>query len=76
MPAPSSAVAHHRARVGALSRDRHPDDPEFVSAKRDLAAANLEEHVNRVLAGWPPLSEQQLDRIAAILRAGSPGGAA
>ena len=44
MAAPSPATAHHRARVGALSRDRQPNDPEFSAAKRDLAAANVGLH--------------------------------
>ena len=69
MPA-SSSVAHHRARVGALSRDRAPDDPELVAARQNLRALSLEEHVRRVVAEAPPLSPEQLDRIAALLRSG------
>ncbi len=67
----SSTAAHHRARIGALSRDREPDDPELVAARRDLAAERLVEHVERILAGWPPLTDEQLDRVARLLRAGS-----
>jgi hypothetical protein len=32
---------------------------------------SLEEQVARVIANWPPLTDTQLDRIAALLRAGS-----
>ncbi len=67
MPTPPT-VAHHRARVGALSRDRRPDDSEFLAAKRDLAAANIEEYVNRVIAAAPPLSDEQRTRLAELLR--------
>jgi len=73
--APSPATTHHRARIAALSRDREPDDPELLEARRSLRAVRLEEHVNKVLADWPPLTDEQLDRIAALLRAGSRGGA-
>jgi hypothetical protein len=73
MPAPSAAVAHHRARVGAITRAVRAGErsaTDLAAAKRDLAAERLTEHVAKVLGSWPPLTEQQLDRIAAILRAG------
>ena len=74
MPALSPVVAHHRARIAALSRDRNQDDPEIIGARRALAAALLEEQVQRVIGGWPPLSEAQINKIAAILRGGRGGG--
>jgi hypothetical protein len=66
----SKAAAHHRARIAALSRDRQSDDPELVGARRDLRATRLEDHVARVLAEAPPLSDEQRERIAVVLRAG------
>ncbi|MGO9382398.1 MAG: hypothetical protein ACLP4W_09945 [Mycobacterium sp.] len=69
----SSATTHHRARIAALSRDRDPDDPELVEARRSLRASRLEEHVAKVVDGWPPLTDEQLDNVAALLRAGSRG---
>jgi hypothetical protein len=68
MAAPSPATAHRRARVGALSRDRHPDDPELLAAKRDLAAANIEDYVTRVISAAPPLTDEQRCRLAELLR--------
>jgi hypothetical protein len=73
--APSSVVAHHRARVGALSRDRKPDDPELIAARRSLAAAGLAEHAQRVVSGWPALTEEQLACVVAILDASRHGAA-
>jgi hypothetical protein len=70
----SPATTHHRARIAALSRDRQPHDPELVEARRTLRGIRLEERVSEVLAGWPPLTDEQLDRVAALLRAGSRGG--
>jgi excisionase family DNA binding protein len=40
-----------------------------ASQHSDLASA-----VSQVLATWPPLTDEQLDRIAALLRAGSSAG--
>ena len=68
MAAPSSDVCHYRARVGALSRDRLPDDPEFVEARRNLAAANLEATVLKVITSAPPLTTEQRERITELLK--------
>lgn len=70
MAAVSATVAHHRARVGALSRDRAVDDPELLEARRNLKALRLEEHIRRVVAEAPPLTDEQRDRIATLLRRG------
>ena len=43
-----------------------PDDDD----PRCLAALQLERHIHKVLAGWPPPTDEQLQRIAALLRAG------
>ena len=64
----SSAVAHKRGRVGGLSVTRAPDDPELISARQDLVVERLVEHAERVLA--KPLTDEQRDRIAALLQGG------
>lgn len=60
-----------RARIGALSRSRAPDDPDLIEARRDLAAARLAEHIKRVVDAAPPLSDVQRDQLALLLRSGS-----
>lgn len=67
----SAAVFHERARVASLSRDRKPDDPELVDARRNLAAEKLAAHVVKVLAVAPPLTDDQRNRIAGLLRGAS-----
>ncbi|HEY3924962.1 MAG TPA: hypothetical protein VGL75_10420 [Acidothermaceae bacterium] len=57
-----------RARVASLSRDRAPDDPLLVEARRDLKASRLEEHIRKVVDSAPPLTAEQRDRIASLLR--------
>lgn len=71
-----STILHHRGRVAALSRSRPDDDPELVEAKRNLLALSLEKAVREAVAKAPPLTVEQRDRIAAILRGGSQDGAA
>ncbi|WP_324667158.1 putative PhiRv1 phage protein [Mycobacterium canetti] len=72
-----STIYHHRGRVAALSRSRRANDPEYVAAQQDLAAANLEAHIARTLAAAPPLTDEQRTRLAELLRpVRQPGGAA
>lgn len=61
-----------RARVASLTRSRTADDPDLVNARRNLAAARLEEHIARVVAEAPPLTEEQRDRLAGLLRSAEP----
>jgi hypothetical protein len=63
-----------RAKVAALSRSRPANDPEIIEARRNLKALKLEEYVSKVVAEAPPLTADQADRIAALLRPANGGG--
>jgi hypothetical protein len=70
-----STWTHERAKIAALTRgiragERPADDPELETAYRNLRALRLEKHVRDVLATAPRPSDEQLQRIAAILLAG------
>jgi hypothetical protein len=58
---------HDRARVAALSRDRKPDDPDLLAARRDLRASRAEDYINQLLAEAPPLNQEQRARLAILL---------
>lgn len=62
-----SAVLIARSRVGVVSR-LGGDINELESARRDLAAAKLEQYIARVVDAAPPLTKEQQDRISALLR--------
>ncbi len=64
-----------RARHNALLRYRSADDPEVLDAKRDLRAARAEDYISRVVDAAPPLTQQQRDRLALLLRTPSAGAA-
>ena len=66
----SSPMLFERARVASLSRDRGPDDPELIEAKRNLRALMLETRVRTALAADPPLSPEHIERIMAVLAGG------
>ncbi len=70
---PSKTVARLRARNSVLNYVRPPGHPDLVEARRDLAAEVLAEHVERVLKNAPPLTEDQVGRIVALLQ---PAGSA
>lgn len=67
----SSDIRRARSRLAANVRN-HPD-ADHAPLRRDLAAANLEAYVAKTVAAAPPLTSEQLDRIAGLLR---PGGEA
>jgi hypothetical protein len=60
-----------RARVASLSRSRTSDDPALITARRNLKAARLEDYVSRVVSEAPPLTPEQIDRVAVLLRGGA-----
>ena len=68
----SPAVGSARARVGALSRSRPVDDPEFIDAKRALFEAKITSYVEKVLAQAPPLTDEQRVRLAELFRPARP----
>ncbi len=61
-----------RASVAALAKHRTPDDPDLADARRNLRAARLEYYIRATVEAAPPLTAQQRDRLALLLR--SPGG--
>jgi hypothetical protein len=75
MAALSPAKAHHRAKIAALTRavragERQPGDNELIEARRSLAFERLREQAEQIVADWPALTEQQIENVVAILRAG------
>ena len=64
----TTTIAHHKARVAALSRDRAPDDPEYLAARRDLAFTNLEQRIRTTIAAAPPFTDAQREHLAAVIR--------
>ena len=76
----SPEAAHHRARVASLTRavrngERPADDPELADAHQHLKSLRITEFVQRQLAEAPPLTDQQRDQLAELLRPVRRGGA-
>ena len=65
-----------RARVASLSRSRSSDDPDLIAARQNLRAARLEDYIRRTVDQAPPLTAEQRERIAALLRPSAGGDAA
>lgn len=57
-----------RARVASLSRSRTSDDPDLLAARLRLKVARLEDYITRVVDEAPPLTAEQRDKLAALLR--------
>lgn len=60
-----------RGRLGDTSRRHGPDSQNVQDARRDLAAAKIEDYIEKVVDAAPPLTDAQRDRLALLLRGGS-----
>jgi hypothetical protein len=69
----SRPVRSLKAQLGAQTR-HHPEQ-DHSDLKRDLRAEVLAEHVARVVAEAPPLTDAQAQRIVGLLLTGGPGHA-
>ena len=58
-----------RGRLAAESR--HRPDTDHTDLRRELKAATLAEHITKTVAEWPPLTPDQRDRLAVLLRGGA-----
>ena len=56
-----------RARVAALRRHR-PNDPKTDELAAEFKADRLSQYIKRVVDSAPPLTAQQRDRLALLLR--------
>lgn len=61
-----------RNRLAAAVR-HHPDQVE--GRRRDLAEAKIADYIEKVLAQRPPLTNEQRNRLAELLRPVRAGGA-
>ncbi len=70
------SVTKARSRVANTAKN-HPTDVEAITeARRDLAVAKIEAYVKRVVDAAPPLTDEQRDRLALLLRGPSDSGGA
>lgn len=65
-----SSWTHERAKIAALSRSRAADDPEIITARRNLKVERLADQIAKVVSEAPPLSGEQIDRLTGLLRGG------
>ena len=64
----TSKVLQARAQVAVAYRNNDP--ARIADSRRNLAAEKLAQYIERVVAEAPPLTSEQKDRLAAILRGG------
>lgn len=65
-----------RNRLAVVAKRQPDDQAAIAAARRDLAAAKLEDYIERVVASAPPLTADQRDRLALLLRPDADGRAA
>lgn len=70
----SNSWTHERAKIASLSKTRPADDPDVLAHRQRLKAMRLEDHVRAVVASFPPITDEQAERVAALLWPRAGGG--
>jgi hypothetical protein len=65
----STTWQQKRGQLARQSKDLPPGHPKLEELRRDIRAERLAEQVKEVVEASPPLTDSQIDRIVAILRA-------
>jgi len=58
-----------RAQIGAATR--HHPDADTTDLRRELAAVKIADYIRSIVAEAPPLTQEQRDRLALLLRGGA-----
>ena len=67
----STEVFKARSQLATLSRRAVGATPsQIADAKRNLAEAKILDYVEKALAAAPPMSDEMLNRLVALFRAG------
>lgn len=69
MPFAGSEVARTRSQIAVATRCGTPE--AVTTARRDHAAAKLRAYVAETIATAPPLTNEQREAVAALLRGGA-----
>ena len=67
----SKAADAANLAIANVTRRHGPDDPRLPGLRRDLRAIKLEQHAREVVAQSPPLTDDQVATITALLRGAS-----
>lgn len=57
-----------RSRVANVVKSDPTNHVAIAAARRELAAAKLEDYITQVVESAPPLTAEQCDRLAVLLR--------
>ncbi|MGE9806927.1 hypothetical protein [Janibacter sp. G1551] len=67
MPESGNSTRSLQGRAAAAKRWKSPNSDALA---RDLAAARIADYIKRVVDAAPPLTPEQRDRLAVLLRGG------
>ena len=65
-----------RARIATLTRHHGADSPDVVDLRRKFKEERIAEYIRRTVDAAPPLTPEQRDRLALLLRDGGASDAA
>jgi hypothetical protein len=57
-----------RARIARLSKDLPREHPELQRLRTELRTQRTAEYIEKILAAWPPLTDEQRTKLAELLK--------
>ena len=73
---PGTQATSLRSLQGRHAASKRWNGPASDDAAREYATARLADFIERTVSSAPPLTDEQRDRLALLLRPSSSGGAA
>lgn len=71
VPLEARTVSWTQTRSKIAHAKRRDPSADVTELRRQLKAERLEEHIALTVASWPPLTTEQRDRLALLLRGGA-----
>ena len=71
----SNTVFSKRGKYAQAIRWHGQDSQQAADSRRDLAEAQIEAYIDKILSEAPPLTPEQRNRLAELLRPVREGGA-
>lgn len=72
MAARTPARRSTASTIAAIERHNGTEDPRLPDLRRDLRAAELEDHIKQLVDAAPPLTAEQRLRLAGLLVGSTP----
>ena len=66
-PRPGTRSARTQSALARAHRGGSPDDGEIARLRRQLEVDHIADHLDEIIAGWPPFTPEQIAGLSVLL---------